>query len=154
MSVAVKSGRCETILVVEDDKSVRVTCELFLEWLGYRILVAETPTAALKLAAEHPGDLDLLLADVVMPGMDGQELARRIDEMTPAIKVLFMSGCTANAIDRHCVRNEGVHVLSKPFTRTELAHSVREMLDAESHARANDSDKDSALAPSSRVALR
>jgi len=123
-------GRGETILLVEDEKSVRITCRLFLETLGYRVMEAETPGEALKLTANHPGDLDVLLTDVVLPGMDGKQLAKRIGELKSRVKVLFMSGYTSEVITQRGVLDEGVYFLSKPFTRGDLAQRMREVLDS------------------------
>lgn len=124
-------GRGETILLVEDEKSVRVTCGLFLESLGYRVMSAETPSEALEITAAHSGPLDVLLTDIVMPGMDGRQLARRIGAIKPRVKTLFMSGYTADVVTQRGVLDEGVHFLSKPFTRRELARRVRKVIDAE-----------------------
>jgi PAS domain S-box-containing protein len=121
-------GRGETILLVEDEKSLRVTCGLFLEALDYKVLAAETPGEALQMTARHPGDIHVLLTDVVMPGMDGRQLAKRISAVKPGVKVLFMSGYTADVIAQRGVLDEGVQFLSKPFTRDDLACKVREML--------------------------
>ncbi len=121
-------GRGETILLVEDEKSLRVTCSLFLEALDYKVLVAEAPAEALEMVAGHPGDIHLMLTDVVMPEMDGRQLAQRISAVKPGIKVLFMSGYTANVIAQRGVLDEGVQFLSKPFTRDALAQKVREVL--------------------------
>ncbi len=125
-------GRGETILLVEDENSVRVPCGLFLESLGYQVMAAETPGEALKMTAGHPGDIHLLLTDVVMPEMDGGQLAKRIVEMKPHTKALFMSGYTADVIAHRGVLDEGLHFLSKPFTRDDLAGRVREVLDSAS----------------------
>lgn len=121
-------GRGETILLVEDEKSLRVTCGAFLDALGYKVLTAETPGEALKMVAGHPGDIHVLLTDVVMPGMDGRQLAKRISAVKPGVKVLFMSGYTADVIAQRGVLDEGVQFLSKPFTRDDLARKVHEML--------------------------
>jgi PAS domain S-box-containing protein len=122
-------GRGETILLVEDEKSLRVTCGLFLNALNYKVLTAETPGEALKMVAGHPGEIHVLLTDVVMPGMDGRQLAKRIIAVKPGVEVLFMSGYTADVIAQRGVLDEGVQFLSKPFTRDDLARKVREMLD-------------------------
>lgn len=122
-------GRGETILLVEDEKSLRATCSLFLEILGYHVLVAETPGDALKLTAQHPGDIHVLLTDVVMPGMDGLQLAKRICAIKPGVKVLYMSGYTADVIARRGVLDEGVQFLAKPFSRDDLARKVRQVLE-------------------------
>jgi two-component system, cell cycle sensor histidine kinase and response regulator CckA len=127
---AIPRGRGETILVVEDEKSVRETCGLFLEHLGYRVMLAEAPDTALKIAAEHLEELDVLLTDVVMPGMDGMQMARRIVELKPGIKTLFMSGYTADVIAQRGVLDEGMNFLSKPYTRTDMARRMRELIDS------------------------
>ncbi len=123
-------GRGETILLVEDEKSLRVTCGVFMESLGYRVIIAETPGEALTITAQHPGDIDLLLTDVIMPGMDGRQLADRICVAMPRVKVLFMSGYTADVITRRGVLDKGIHFMAKPFTLIDLARKVRELLDA------------------------
>jgi len=122
-------GRGETVLVVEDEKSLRVTCGLFLEALDYKVLVAETPGEAMKMIDRHPGDIHVLLTDVVMPGMDGRQLAKRISAVKPGVKVLFMSGYTADVIAQRGVLDEGVQFLSKPFTRDDLARKMRGLLE-------------------------
>ncbi len=122
-------GRGETVLLVEDEKSLRVTCRLFLEGLGYKVLVAETPGAALKVMERHSGDIDVLLTDVVMPEMDGGQLAKCIGAVKPGIKVLFMSGYTADVIAQRGVLNEGVQFIPKPFTRDDLARKMCEILE-------------------------
>jgi PAS domain S-box-containing protein len=121
-------GTGETILLVDDDKSVRVTCGLFLKSLGYTVLMAETPAEALKAVAGHPGDLHLLLTDVIMPGMDGRQLSDRVRAVRPGVKVLFMSGYTADMIAQRGVLEENVAFIGKPFTRNVLAHKVRRAL--------------------------
>ena len=121
-------GHGETILLVEDERSLRTTCGLFLEALGYTVLVAETPGEALRIADQHHGDMHLLLTDVVMPGMDGRQLAKRIEAAKPGLKVLFMSGYTADVIAQRGVLEEGVAFIAKPFSRNDLACKVHEML--------------------------
>jgi len=127
-------GRGETILLVEDEKSVRVPCGLFLEALGYKVMAAATPDEALKMTTGYLGNLDMLLTDVVMPGMDGRQLAQRINAGKPKVKTLFMSGYTAEVIAQRGVLDDGAHFLPKPFTRGDLARRVREVLDSESPA--------------------
>ena len=122
-------GRGETILLAEDENSLRVTCKRILEALGYNVLPAETPGDALKLAERHPGEIALLLTDVVMPGMDGRQLAQRLDAARPGIRVLFMSGYTADVIVKRGVLEKNVAFIAKPFTRDALARKVREVLD-------------------------
>jgi len=122
-------GGAETIMLVEDEAAVRKLTQIMLERLGYKTIVASTPNAALLLAEEHSGDIDLLLVDVVMPGMTGKELAEKLLVLRPHMKRLFMSGYTANVIAHHGVLDEGVHFIQKPFSMKTLAAKVREALD-------------------------
>jgi PAS domain S-box-containing protein len=124
----VPRGRGETVLLVEDEKSLRETCGLFLEALGYKVLVVDTPAAALGMAAQHKGDIHLVFTDVIMPGMNGREMSERLLANRPDLKVLFMSGYTADVIFNREVPNEGLHYIQKPFSRDDLAHKVREVL--------------------------
>ncbi len=121
-------GRGETILLVDDEKSVRVMCGRFLKSLNYKVLMAETPGEALKMTDGHPGDIHALLTDVAMPEMDGGQLAKRITAVRPGIKVLFMSGYIPDAIAERSLPGEGEHFITKPFTRNDLAHKMREIL--------------------------
>ncbi|MDX9981882.1 MAG: response regulator, partial [Lentisphaeria bacterium] len=125
---ATPRGRGETILLVEDDQSVRATCSMFLKSLGYRVLAAAEPREALKAVAAHPADIALLLTDVVMPGMDGRQLAQRIRAVKPGVKVLFMSGYTADVIAQRGVLERDVVFIGKPFACDELARKLREIL--------------------------
>ena len=95
---------------------------------GYRVLAAPSGADALRLAAKHEGRLDLLLTDVVMPGMTGPELAGQFLSQFPRTRILYMSGYTDDAIEKHGVRGRTVRVLQKPFTHESLAQSVREAL--------------------------
>jgi PAS domain S-box-containing protein len=124
----VPRGRGETILVVEDETSVLRLTQRVLTELGYRVLVASTPGEALAAAEGHPGEIDLLITDVVMPDMNGRELADRLRAVCPGIGSLFMSGYTAEVISRHGVLEEGVHFVEKPFTPQMLGRKVREAL--------------------------
>ena len=119
----------ETVLVAEDEKSVRVTARLFLEALGYTVLVAGTPDEALRLASAHPGPIQLLISDVIMPGMDGPDLAERLAAVHAGMKCLFISGYTADIITQRGALEAGVMFMAKPFSRNDLAHKVREVLD-------------------------
>jgi two-component system cell cycle sensor histidine kinase/response regulator CckA len=125
--VACPSG-VETILLVEDEKSIRVTTRLFLEAVGYTVLAAADPEEALHLAAKHAGEIHLLLTDVVMPGLSGRDLARHLMEQRPKLKCLFMSGYTANVIAHRGILDQDTHFLAKPFSRDNLASKVREVL--------------------------
>ncbi|MCG3192840.1 MAG: Sensor histidine kinase RcsC [Thermoanaerobaculia bacterium] len=123
------SGGSETILVVEDSREVRqLVCRVLSE-KGYRILEAATGEEALDLAQAETGRIDLLLTDVVIPGMNGRRLSERLATSRPAIKVLFMSGYTANLIVHHGVLDKGLNFLPKPFGPATLARKVREVLD-------------------------
>lgn len=122
-------GQGEAVLLVEDEKSLRVTCGLFLKALGYKVLVAETPEEALKMVSQYSDDIHVLLTDVVMPGMDGRQLATRVIAVKPSVKVLFMSGYTADVIAKRGVLDEGVHFLAKPFTRGDLARKLHDVLE-------------------------
>ncbi len=118
----------ETILLVEDEPLIReIACKM-LRRLGYQVLVAETPTEATRLAQEHEGPIHLLLTDVVMPRMSGRELADEVVARHPGIRLLFMSGYTANVIAHHGVLDAGVHFLQKPFSLQDLATMVRRAL--------------------------
>ncbi len=126
----VPRGHGETILLVEDEQAVRSTCAQFLVSLGYKPLVAETSAVALNLAARHSGTIELIMTDVVMPGMNGRELAERLVGINPDAKVLFMSGYTANIISRRGVLDDGLNFIQKPFSRDDLARKVRLVLDS------------------------
>ncbi|MBT7069234.1 MAG: response regulator [Verrucomicrobia bacterium] len=119
----------ETVLLVEDEKSIRITVQIFLEDLGYTVLVAENPEEALNVAAEHDGEIDLLITDVIMPGMNGRDLANRLLELRPALEYLFISGFTADVIAQRGILDDSVRFLSKPFGRDTLARKLREVLD-------------------------
>jgi CheY-like chemotaxis protein len=120
----------ETVLVVEDEPAVRELAARVLRTLGYTVLEATNGEDALQVAAAYDGVIQLLLADVVMPQLGGKVLAARLAELCPEIKVLFMSGYTANAIVHHGRLDEGVAFLQKPFTPASLARKVRERLSA------------------------
>ena len=118
----------ETVLLVEDDTHVRELARHMLCRLGYDVLVAEDGPAALRLAASHTGPLQLLVTDVVMPGMSGRELADRLRETRPQVRVLFISGYSEEVISRRGVLEPGVNLLPKPFTAQQLARRLREVL--------------------------
>lgn len=118
----------ETILLVEDNPSVRQMAAEVLLSAGYRVLAAPSGSDALRIAAKHDGRLDLLLTDVVMPGMTGPELAQQFVIQFPRIRTLYMSGYPDDAIEKHGVRGRAVRVLQKPFTHESLAQGVREAL--------------------------
>jgi PAS domain S-box-containing protein len=130
-TAGVPRGCGETILLVEDEPAVRKTVGLFLVDLGYTVLLAENPAKALDLATRHPGAFHLLLTDVIMPEMNGHQLAEQLQATRPGLKVLFMSGYTSDVIAPCGVLGEGIQFLPKPFTRDDLAHKLREVLDLE-----------------------
>jgi hypothetical protein len=119
----------ETVLLVEDEASLRKLVRECLEASGYTVLEASHGTAALERSERHPGRIDLLMTDVVMPGMSGRELAERLRASRPEIRILYMSGYTDDAVVLHGVLAEDMAFLQKPFTAAELAGRVREVLD-------------------------
>jgi CheY-like chemotaxis protein len=119
----------ETILLVEDEPTLLELITLMLENLGYTVLPAATPNDAIHLAEVHAGRLHMLMTDVVMPEMNGRDLAENIMSRHADLKRLFMSGYTANVIAHHGVLDEGVHFIQKPFSQQELAAKVRETLE-------------------------
>jgi PAS domain S-box-containing protein len=121
----------ETILLVEDQGQVRVVAEEILKRHGYRVIVAQSAGDALLLCEQQVGAIDLLLTDVVMPQMNGTELARRIATTRSETKVLFMSGYTDDSVVRNGVIESGIAFLQKPFTPESLARKVREALNAQ-----------------------
>jgi signal transduction histidine kinase/DNA-binding response OmpR family regulator len=120
----------ETILVVEDESNLRYLVRQFLEKQGYRVLQAEDGAAAMQIVVAHEGVINLLLTDVIMPGMNGRELAQRVAELRPNVKILYMSGYTENVIGRNGTLDAGVRLLQKPFTLRDLKNTVREVLDS------------------------
>jgi PAS domain S-box-containing protein len=124
-------GSHETILLVEDDPAILSMITIMLEQLGYAVIAAKTPGEAIRLANEHAGEINLLITDVVMPEMNGRDLAANILSLYPGIKRLFMSGYTADVIAHHGVLEKGVNFIQKPFTMKNLAAKIREVLDRE-----------------------
>ncbi len=120
----------ETILVVEDEVNLRYLARQFLEKQGYRVIEAADGAAAMQIAVAHEGIIHLLLTDVIMPGMNGRELAQRILEIRPNTKVLYMSGYTENVIGRNGTLDAGIRLLQKPFTLRDLKNIVREVLNS------------------------
>ena len=118
----------ETILLAEDEPLILEMTMAMLEPLGYTVLPATTPAEAIRLAGEHAGEIHLLITDVVMPGMNGRDLAGKLLSLSPNLKCLFMSGYTANVIAHQGVLDEGVHFIQKPFTLRKFAAIIREVL--------------------------
>ena len=117
----------ETILLVEDDPAILSMTTVMLQRQGYPVLAASTPLEAMRLAGIHPA-VQLLITDVIMPEMNGRELGQRLLALHPNLKLLYMSGYTANVIAHHGVLDADVHFLQKPFTVKALALKVREAL--------------------------
>jgi two-component system, cell cycle sensor histidine kinase and response regulator CckA len=120
----------ETLLLVEDEESLRALVSRVLLGCGYTVLEAGSGEEALRVAAEHDGSIDLLLTDVVMPGLGGRQLGEQIRELYPGVRVLYMSGHTEDAVVRSGVLHEEVPFLQKPFRPTTLTRKIRDILDA------------------------
>ena len=118
----------ETILLVEDERVILKGVKRILEALGYHVLASSSPTEAIELAREFDGDIHLLITDVIMPEMNGRDLTNNLHPLYPGMKILFMSGYTADVIANHGVLDEGVHFIEKPFSSQNLAVKVREVL--------------------------
>jgi CheY-like chemotaxis protein len=124
------AGGTETVLVVEDEPLVRSLAVRALQDQGYHVLQAEDGPAALTVSQANEGEIHLLVTDVVMPGMNGKELADRLSAERPGLRVLYVSGYTDHAVVRHGVLEEGIAFLSKPFDMGNLTRMVREVLDS------------------------
>jgi len=122
------SGGSETVLLVEDEESVRQLVRETLESKGYKVLEADNGDAALQIASRHSGKIDMLITDVVMPGMSGRELSARLCASCPQTKVLYLSGYTEDAIVHEGVIDPDTAFLQKPFTLQALSRKVREVL--------------------------
>jgi CheY-like chemotaxis protein len=131
--VSVQQGE-ETILLVEDESPLLVVTQRMLEMRGYRVIAASTPRQALQLAREHRGTIDLLMTDVVMPEMNGRDLAGTFSSLYPQAKCLFMSGYTADVIAHQGVLEKGVFFIQKPFSAKGIAAIVRNVLDSDPSA--------------------
>jgi two-component system cell cycle sensor histidine kinase/response regulator CckA len=121
----------ETILFVEDEQNVRELVREYLSARGYRVLDASDGVQALDIAAAHPGVIQLLITDVVMPRLSGRELASQIAAARSDLKVLYISGYTDDSIFRHGVLEGGMEFLQKPFNLRTLAQKIREIMDGE-----------------------
>ncbi|MFO7714126.1 PAS domain S-box protein [Desulfosarcina sp.] len=125
----IPSGQGEMVLLVEDEPAIMKMSQKMLERLGYQVLATGTPSEALRLAGNHAGEIHLLVTDVVMPEMNGRNLADQLCAQFPDIKTLFMSGYTANVIAHRGVLDEGVNFIQKPFSIKDLGIKVRATLD-------------------------
>ena len=126
-------GKGETVLLVEDESMIREIAQIMLKDLGYGVLVAETPGEAIKLAKKHAVEIQLLITDVIMPEMNGRDLANLIHDITPKAACLFISGYTANVIAHHGVLDDDVFFLPKPFSMNDLALKVHQALGEKRH---------------------
>ena len=124
----------ETILVVEDEEAVRQFTETLLEELGYRVLAADNGEHALETSEQYAGKIDLLLTDVVMPGIQGPQLARELLVKRPGIPILYVSGYTDPKILADLHLEERMAFLQKPFSRDALREKIRDLLLADSPA--------------------
>lgn len=129
----VMQGGHETVLVVEDEKAILNLAKSVLERLGYNVIAVQSPTQAIQIAATHRPPIDLLITDVIMPEMNGQQLRMEIRKRLPDTKVIFMTGYTADAIALRGVGEHDVRLLQKPFSISSLARKVREILDQGLH---------------------
>jgi CheY-like chemotaxis protein len=126
------TGGSETVLLVEDEESVRELVRETLKARGYTVIEASDGISGMRVAEEYPGKIEILITDVVMPGMSGRELAKRITAARPDIKVLYLSGYTEDAIIHEGALEPGTAFLQKPFTLQVLARKVREVLRGDS----------------------
>jgi CheY-like chemotaxis protein len=119
----------ETILLAEDEPTLRGLVRTMLQRCGYTVLEAKDGREALRICREHDGGIDLLVSDMVMPGMNGTELAARAMALRPTLRILMVSGYTDDVICRHGIREKGIPFLQKPFAPDVLAQKVRDILD-------------------------
>ena len=119
----------ETVLLVEDDQAVRTIARISLQTQGYTVLEADGGAEAIRQAETYPGEIHLLVTDVVMPEMGGRQLLDAVRQHRPALKVLFMSGYTDDAVLLHGVIEATDAFIQKPFTPLSLARKVRDVMD-------------------------
>jgi PAS domain S-box-containing protein len=124
-----RSAKGETILLVEDEAIVREPARRLLARHGYVVLAGANAEEALVIVREHPGQIDLLLTDVIMPGLSGKDLSVEVIALRPATKILFMSGYSHDVIVHQGVLEEGVSLIEKPFSSDDLLRRVRDLLD-------------------------
>jgi PAS domain S-box-containing protein len=119
----------ETILLVEDDRQVRSLAQSILESYGYTVLAVEDPSQTEAMCDQHSSSIKLLLADMILPKMNGREVARRVASRIPSIRVLYMSGFPTHTVVNQGILEDGIYFLQKPFTAVALASKIREVLD-------------------------
>jgi PAS domain S-box-containing protein len=122
-------GHGETVLLVDDEQAILDVSQAMLKQLGYAVLVASTPGEALQIAEAHAAEIQMLITDVVLPEMNGRDLANLMGDIKPELKCLYISGYTASAIAHHGVLDDGVNFIQKPFSVRDMAVKVREVLD-------------------------
>jgi CheY-like chemotaxis protein len=120
----IPQGNGETVLLVEDEQLILGLAKVMLEKIGYRVLAAGTAEKALEIAEKHGHEIQLLLTGVLMPGMNGRDLAERLQTLYPGMKILFMSGYCSNAMFPGGMAHQGINFLPKPFTLRVLADKV------------------------------
>jgi DNA-binding NtrC family response regulator len=118
----------ETILLVEDEEGILRMITEVLELRGYTVVAVENPFEAIRVARENAGEINLLITDVIMPEMNGRELAKTLDAIIPDLRTLFMSGYTDDVIAKHGVLDAETHFIHKPFTAKSLIGKVRQVL--------------------------
>jgi CheY-like chemotaxis protein len=128
-TVDLSSGGTKTILVVEDEKSILTLIKKVLEKASYIVFTASSGNDAISEVEKYSGEIDLLLTDVVLPGMNGQQIDKKIREIIPEIQTIYMSGYTANIIENGGIIDEGVNFLQKPFSVADLLKKVRDLLE-------------------------
>ncbi|MCX8021980.1 MAG: PAS domain S-box protein [Syntrophorhabdaceae bacterium] len=126
----VLKAKGETVLLVEDEKKVLELCSFMLEQLGYKVLPAQSPIEGIERAKTYEGEIDLLITDIVMPDMNGSELAEILQVMRPSLKALFMSGYTTNVVIKNGILKKNVHYIQKPFSLHQFSIKIREALES------------------------
>jgi CheY-like chemotaxis protein len=134
-ALPVAEGESETILVVEDDPDVRAFLLEMLRELKYRVIPADNAQAALRVLVDDSRRVDLLMTDVIMPGLNGRELGRRAQALRPGLSVLYMTGYSRNAVVHHGRLDDGVDLIQKPISEAQLATRIRQILDRKTMVR-------------------
>jgi len=124
----VMPSECGVVLLVEDEPAVLETTAMMLQHLGYKVVAAGSPGEAIRISHEHKGTIDVLLSDIIMPEMNGRDLAAEIGSVRPGIRCLFMSGYTADVIGQHGVLEKDIHFLQKPFSMKSLSEKLQEVI--------------------------